>query len=172
MKSVSAGKNPGSMTLVFLAYFSIMSAGGLKIASGLASDRPQNTEPSLPGNTELLQPEALVSGLKSGTATKQVIIHVGFRVLYTQAHIPDSEYTGPASTPDGVRRLRKRVEPLPRSQFIVLYCGCCPWNECPNINPAYRELRILGFNNVKVLYIAHDFGTDWVGKGYPVAKGD
>jgi hypothetical protein len=30
----------------------------------------------------------------------------------------------------------------------------------------------MGFTNVKVLYIANNFGADWVEKGYPVAKGD
>jgi len=30
----------------------------------------------------------------------------------------------------------------------------------------------MGFTNVKVLYISNNFGTDWVSKGYPVAKGD
>jgi hypothetical protein len=30
----------------------------------------------------------------------------------------------------------------------------------------------MGFTNVKVLYIANNFGTDWVSNGYPVAKGD
>jgi hypothetical protein len=30
----------------------------------------------------------------------------------------------------------------------------------------------MGFSNVKVLYIPDNFGTDWVDKGYPVAKGE
>jgi hypothetical protein len=30
----------------------------------------------------------------------------------------------------------------------------------------------MGFTNVKVLYIADNFGADWVNKGYPVAKGE
>jgi hypothetical protein len=30
----------------------------------------------------------------------------------------------------------------------------------------------MGFTNVKVLYLASNFGVDWVDKGYPVAKGD
>jgi hypothetical protein len=30
----------------------------------------------------------------------------------------------------------------------------------------------MGFTNVKVLYIADNFGADWVERGYPVAKGD
>jgi hypothetical protein len=33
-------------------------------------------------------------------------------------------------------------------------------------------LHALGFTKVKFLYIANNFGADWVEKGYPVAKGD
>jgi hypothetical protein len=29
----------------------------------------------------------------------------------------------------------------------------------------------MGFTNVKVLYIAHNIGDDWVNKGYPVERG-
>jgi thiosulfate/3-mercaptopyruvate sulfurtransferase len=30
---------------------------------------------------------------------------------------------------------------------------------------------LLGFRNVKALYIADNFGTDWIEKGYPVTRG-
>jgi hypothetical protein len=29
----------------------------------------------------------------------------------------------------------------------------------------------MGFTNVEVLYLADNFGADWVSKGYPVEKG-
>jgi len=67
--------------------------------------------------------------------------------------------------------LQARVAPLPRKSFIVLYCGCCPWVRCPNVGPAFKLLRDLGFTNVKVLYLANNLGTDWVDKGYPVERG-
>ena len=54
----------------------------------------------------------------------------------------------------------------------MIYCGCCPWSHCPNVKPADDALRAMGFTNVKVLYIADNFGADWVNKGYPVAKGE
>ncbi len=110
--------------------------------------------------------------LKSTKDIKPLIIHIGFRILYVQAHIPGSEYFGPTSSPDGLQQLRKRVDPLPRNQSIVLYCGCCPWDRCPNVNPAYHGLQAMGFKSVKILYIAKNLGADWVEKGYPVAKGE
>src|SRR5215467_10979849 len=68
-----------------------------------------------------------------GGKQKPLMIQVGSHVLFSQAHIPGSEYIGPASSESGLQRLRQRVESLPRTQFIVLYCGCCPWGHCPNV---------------------------------------
>lgn len=119
----------------------------------------------------LIQPEAMVTLLRSSKSPKPLVLQVGFRVLYVQAHIPGSEYVAAASSPEGVRQLRERVQKLPRDKAIILYCGCCPWSHCPNVQPAYQELHSMGFTNVRVLFIARDFGTDWVSKGYPVETG-
>ena len=119
-------------------------------------------------NPQLIQPAEMVKLLNS--SHKPVIIQTGFRTLYEQAHIPGSEYVGPTSQPQGLQELHKRVQGLSRKRMIVLYCGCCPWSHCPNVRPAYKELRDMGFANVKVLYLANNFGADWVDKGYPVSK--
>ncbi len=130
----------------------------------------QSTPPSI-SFLQTIQPADLAKLLQS-SASKPLIIQVGSRVLYTEAHIPGSEYIGPASSEEGLQKLRDRVKALPKNAAIVLYCGCCPWSHCPNVKPAYAELHSLGFTNVKVLYIADNFGSDWVQKGYPIAKGD
>jgi len=122
--------------------------------------------------SRLINPDELVKILQTAKSEKPLTIQVGSHVLYTQAHIPGSEYIGPASSESGLQLFRKRMEPLPRNKFIVLYCGCCPWSHCPNLKPAADALHAMGFTNVKVLYIANNFGADWVDKGYPVAKGD
>ncbi len=121
--------------------------------------------------SRLINPEELVKVLQTTKGEKPLMIQVGSHVLFEQAHIPGSEYIGPASSESGLQQLRKRVEALPRTKFIVLYCGCCPWGHCPNVKPAGDALRALGFTNVKVLYIPDNFGANWVDKGYPVAKG-
>ena len=120
----------------------------------------------------LINPDELVKILQSSKGEKPLMMQVGSHVLYSQAHIPGSEYIGPANSEVGLQQLRRRVESLPRSKFILIYCGCCPWSHCPNVKPADDALRALGFINVKVLYVANNFGADWVDKGYPVAKGD
>jgi thiosulfate/3-mercaptopyruvate sulfurtransferase len=126
-------------------------------ASGIPSDR-------------LMQPAEL-AGMLHTAAQRPLILQVGSHVLFAEAHIPGAEYAGPGGQEGGLQALRDRVRNMSRDQFIVIYCGCCPWVKCPNIKPAYRELQSLGFTGVKVLYIASDFGTDWVAKGYPIANG-
>jgi thiosulfate/3-mercaptopyruvate sulfurtransferase len=124
--------------------------------------------PIAPGR--LINPEDLVKLLQS--KEKPLMLQVGSHMLFLQAHIPGSEYAGPAANESGLQQLRKRVQSLPRNKFIVLYCGCCPWNRCPNVKPADDALHTMGFSNVKVLYIADNFGSNWVDKGYPTAKGE
>lgn len=144
---------------------------GLNVSIGLAaqSSGSKASAESLPA-TVLEEPNDLNRTLTSPTGEKPLILHVGFAVLYRQAHIPGSDYAGPASKPEGLDLLRKRLQSVPRSRFIMLYCGCCPWDHCPNIKPAYDEIRKMGFTNVKVMHVADNFGTDWVSKGYPTQK--
>lgn len=117
-----------------------------------------------------IEPGALVKLLQESKGEKPVILHVGFKNFYAQARIPLSDYAGPGSTPEGLDLLRRRVDSLPRKQFIVLYCGCCPWDKCPNIKPAYEALHAMGFTNVKVVHMAQNFGANWVNAGLPVSK--
>jgi thiosulfate/3-mercaptopyruvate sulfurtransferase len=136
------------------------------------SAQSQSTTSELaPGSAQLLNPEDLFNIIQSPKAEKPLILNVGPHLLYMQAHIPGAEYIGAGSEQQGIESLRRRVKPLPHNKFIVLYCGCCPWSHCPNVQPAYNELHKAGFTNVKVLYIADNLGTDWVDKGYPTIKG-
>jgi hypothetical protein len=68
--------------------------------------------------------------------------------------------------------LEKLVGKLPRRQEIVIYCGCCPWEECPNLRPAFRALKQMGFSNIKVLNLPTRLGADWAAKGYPLIRGE
>ena len=121
--------------------------------------------------SQLITAEKFAKELQSAKQ-KPLILNVGPRSMYAQAHIPGAEYMGAGSSDTGQQKLRERVQALPKNSAIVIYCGCCPWGNCPNMHPAYQVLHLLGFTNVKAVYIANDFGTDWVNKGYPVAKGE
>jgi hypothetical protein len=123
-------------------------------------------------NAVQIEPEALAKLLQASKGEKPVVLHVGFKNFYDQAKIPGSDYAGPGSKPEGLELLRKRVSSLQHKQLIVLYCGCCPWDKCPNAKPAYDELHAMGFTNVKVVHIADNFGANWVNPGLPVTKGE
>jgi rhodanese-related sulfurtransferase len=119
-----------------------------------------------------ISPEDLVKALKLATKQQPLILNVGPRTMYQQSHIPGAEYIAPGSSAQSNAALEARMKKVPHGKFIVIYCGCCPWSRCPNVDPALAQLRSMGFTNVKMLYIADNFGTDWVYKGYPATKGE
>ncbi|HTS67173.1 MAG TPA: hypothetical protein VMH28_34350 [Candidatus Acidoferrales bacterium] len=112
----------------------------------------------------LIQPPELVSRLSA----KPAIFQVGPNVLYRSKHIPASVYAGPGSKLEGLTLLKSAVAKLPHDREIVLYCGCCPWDRCPNVKPSIDLLKEMGFTNVKALYLPDNFKTNWIDKGYPI----
>ncbi len=125
------------------------------------------TAPSIPASA-LIQPQELNRILEQKSGSRPLILQVGSRVMFDEAHIRGAKYAGPGSQEAGRSLLRQHVEHLGREMPIVIYCGCCPWIRCPNIFPAYQALRKMGFTHVRALYLADNFGADWVNKGYPV----
>ena len=117
---------------------------------------------------ESMEPSELVKMFKSEAALPHIYC-VAFPVLYRQRHISHATFAGPASKPAGIAALRAAVAGLPKDSSIVIYCGCCPMKDCPNIRPAYQTLKELGFRNLRVLDLPTNLRTDWVAKGYPVA---
>lgn len=116
-------------------------------------------------NNDLAQPEQVSKDLNT-----PLVIHVGFPVLYRAAHITHSVFAGPGSTDEGIADLKKAVAGQPRVREIVLYCGCCPWDKCPNVRPAFAALHQLGFTHVKAMAVPTNLKTDWIDKGYPTDK--
>jgi thiosulfate/3-mercaptopyruvate sulfurtransferase len=142
---------------------------GVSVQAQQSAAKPPAESNTIIPPQALLQPADLAQMLHS--SAKPLVLQTGSHVLYAEAHIPGAEYAGPAGTSAGIEALRTRVAGLNKDSLIVIYCGCCPWSRCPNIKPAYQQLQALGFTNVKALYLADNFGTDWVDKGYPVTKG-
>ena len=115
---------------------------------------------------DIIMPETLTAELKNNKE-KPLIIQTGFKMLYDQEHIPNSIFTGPASINKGLVTLKDTLKNVNRNQYIVLYCGCCKWKECPNIRPAFKAVKEMGFKNAKLLYLKNTFMIDWVNRGYP-----
>jgi hypothetical protein len=143
-----------------------------KLASSQISDELWRTD-------QLVKPEELAriirEGLSSdetGKSEQPLLLHVGFSALYEVARIPGSIYTEPASRKDGIEGLRKAIQNHSKNKDIILYCGCCPWKDCPNILPAFKILREKEFKNMKALYIPNDLEKDWINKGFPTERGE
>ena len=113
----------------------------------------------------LIQPAELAPRLKS-KGDRPTILHTGFNVLYRSKHIPGSVFVGPGSNAAGLALLRAEAAKLPKDREIVIYRGCCPWDRCPNIQPALDVLKEIGFTKVKALYLPTGFKIDWIDKGY------
>ncbi len=151
------------MTRYFLAL------AGLLILALLAAPFLWSQDP-LAGpwsKSDLMAPAALVKILNS-PGKPPTIICVAFPVLYRQRHIVHAILAGPAGQPEGIQALRKAVTNLPKNSEVVIYCGCCPMQECPNIRPAYQALKQMGFTRLHVLALPTNFHVDWSEKGYPV----
>ena len=69
-----------------------------------------------------------------------------------------------------IRAMLAAVEGEPKDRDIVIYCGCCPWQNCPNMKPAFAAMREAGFTNVRALMIDRDLDRDWVDRGSPIEK--
>lgn len=84
--------------------------------------------------------------------------------------IPHSTDIGSTSDKDALKKLKKTLAGLPKDKKIVVYCGCCPFEHCPNVRPAIGLLKELGFTNYFLLNLPHNIKTDWIDKGYPTAS--
>ena len=140
------------------------------LAYPAASDDSASSDPWSASQT--VTPAALVAELiAKDQAGKPTVVCVGFRPLYQGAHIPGASFHGAASTTNGIADLKDWARLVPRAANVVLYCGCCPLERCPNLKPAFLALREVGFTNLRVLLLPNDFNTDWIEKGYAVEKG-
>jgi thiosulfate/3-mercaptopyruvate sulfurtransferase len=122
-------------------------------------------------SSQLLEPAKFAHELVDKSLSVPTVIYVGFRSLYAGGHIPGASYHGTASTEEGLAGLKKWADTLPRTTELVIYCGCCPFDKCPNIRPAYSALDKMGFKKVRVLMFPTSFAVDWAEKGYPMQKG-
>jgi hypothetical protein len=115
------------------------------------------------GEMAKIQPAELAAKLSA----KPALFYVGPNVMYRNKHIPGAIYAGPGNKAEGIALLKQAVAKLPRDREILIYCGCCPWDKCPNMQPAFEALRAMGFTKAKGVYMPENFKTDWLDKGYP-----
>lgn len=110
---------------------------------------------------QLMQPSQLAE-LMNSKKPLPVIISVG-----PGAVIQHSIDIGSVKEPANLAKLQTQLANLPKDTAIVVYCGCCPYEHCPNVRPAIEALKSLHFTHYKLLDLPKNVKTDWLDKNYP-----
>jgi len=129
----------------------------LLIGQKTIAQNPVNWTPD-----QLMNPSELSSILKENKQVP-VIYSIG-----PGAIIPHSKDIGMIKEAENMKLFKDELGKLPKDTQIVVYCGCCPYEHCPNVRPAVQLLKEMKFTNFKLLDLPHNIKIDWINKGYPV----
>ena len=110
---------------------------------------------------DLLEPKELSATIKSDKNIP-LIFSIG-----PGAIIPHSKDIGMVKEAENMQKFKEQLSTLPKDTQIVIYCGCCPYEHCPNVRPAIELLKDMKFTNYKLLDLPHNIKIDWIDKGYP-----
>jgi thiosulfate/3-mercaptopyruvate sulfurtransferase len=163
--------NKSSKKLFLASALAILFATSATLVSALAipGGEKQSADPWTSAQTLQASQFAHELGEKSGTLP--TVVYVGFHTLFAGGHIPGVTFRGSASKEQGLAELKKWADSLPRTANLVIYCGCCPFEKCPNIRPAFTAVSGMGFKKVRVLILPTSFVNDWAEKDYTIQKG-
>jgi thiosulfate/3-mercaptopyruvate sulfurtransferase len=131
--------------------------------TGIGACKSQSGEELFPGH--MMQPAKLANMIQDGSVSKITLVNIGPR-----KQIPGAIKVGMVSEPEGMTAFKAELAKLPKDREIVVYCGCCPYNHCPNVQPAAQTLADMQFTNYKILDLPSRLDADWIEKGYPIEK--
>jgi thiosulfate/3-mercaptopyruvate sulfurtransferase len=112
---------------------------------------------------QLLSQAHLAALIKDPSAEKPLIINIG-----PAGSIKGSVEIESVNKKENLEKLKELLSKENRSREVVVYCGCCPYKNCPNIRPAFSLLNSLEFINYKLLDLPHNLKVDWIDHGYPM----
>jgi len=113
---------------------------------------------------QLIEPSELSATLRSNKNVP-LIFSVG-----PGAIIPNSRDMGMVKEAENLQKFKAQLGSLSKDTPIVIYCGCCPFEHCPNVRPAIEALKQMNFTNYYLLNLSHNIKKDWIDQGYPVKK--
>ncbi len=113
---------------------------------------------------QLMQPAQLAQTLQNKKSLP-AIYSIG-----PGAVIPHSVDIGSVKEKENLDKFKSQLTKLPKDAAIVVYCGCCPYEHCPNVRPAVAVLKEMKFTNFKLLNLEKNIKTDWLDKGFPAAN--
>lgn len=111
---------------------------------------------------QLLEPSVLASKITENKAKNLLILSIG-----PDAVIKGSVEIGPGQDPKNIKNLENYLKNVPKTKEVIIYCGCCPFERCPNVRPAFKLLMDMGFKNAKLLNLPKNIKTNWLDKDYP-----
>jgi hypothetical protein len=120
-------------------------------------------------SAQTVQPAELAKEL-SDARYAPTVLYVGFQRLYTAGHVKGAQFHGGGGSAEGLAQIKTWAASLPRSTNLVIYCGCCPLERCPNLRPAFSALHEMGFMKLRALMLPTSFAADWADKGLPYGK--
>lgn len=112
---------------------------------------------------QLMEPADLARTINDSTAQKPIIYSIG-----PGGSIKGDIEMGSAQEKENLVKFENALKNLSKDTAIVIYCGCCPFEHCPNIRPAFNLLTDMKFTNFKLLNLPHNLKIDWINKGYPM----
>ena len=133
---------------------------GFILMSQFCISQQTNQDPWKPD--QLLAPADLAATINNKDASQPVIYSIG-----PSAYIKGSIDIGNTKEKENLDKFKEQVSKLPKNAAIVIYCGCCPFEHCPNIRPAFNLLAKMNFTDYKLLNLEHNIKIDWINKGYP-----
>lgn len=115
--------------------------------------------------SQLITTESLANSITHPSPHPPLVINIGPAGL-----IKSAIDIGSTNKKENLTRLEEVISKEPKDREIVLYCGCCPFKNCPNIRPAFSLLNTMKFINSKLLDIPKNLKVDWIDHGYPMEK--
>lgn len=161
-------RSPSFVLVSSLIFLFAIALSSFPVATASGDDK-KSAEPW--ASSQMLEPAQLAKILTDKYLSVPTVVFVGFRSLYVGGHVPDAAFHGTASSEQGLAELKAWAATLPRSTDLVIYCGCCPFDKCPNLGPAFAAMSSMGFKKLRVLALPTSFAVDWADKGYPMQKG-
>ncbi len=114
---------------------------------------------------DLMEPSALAAIISNPKAKQAQIFNIG-----VVEDIKGAKKMGGASVKANLEKFKNALSSLPKNTLVVVYCGCCPFEKCPNIRPAFNLMKSMGFTNGKLLNLPTNLKQNWIDKGFPLAQ--
>ncbi|GGC39834.1 hypothetical protein GCM10011386_34890 [Parapedobacter defluvii] len=142
-----------------MRYFILLFAAMLMLCSEMRAQQQQE-----PWNSnQLMEPENLANRINKNQTANLLILTIG-----PDALIKGSVDMGPAQEAENIDKMKGYLKKVPKDKEVVIYCGCCPFDRCPNVRPAFNLLKEMGFKNAKLLNLRKNIKVDWLDKDYPI----